>query len=86
MGTRELRVLKCLSDETRYRIFLLLGEGEKCVCELVRELRKEQPLISHHLRLMKKCGLVSSRNEGRRTYYRLSKSELSKLLEVLKRL
>lgn len=86
MSTRELRVLKCLSDETRYRIFLHLGEGEKCVCELVRELKKEQPLISHHLKQMKKCGLVSSRNEGRRIYYRISRPELSKLLEVLKRL
>lgn len=86
MKARGHRVLKCLGDETRYRILLLLGEGERCVCELVRELGKEQPLVSHHLRLMKSCGLVSSRREGRRTYYRLSKPELSELLEVLRRL
>ncbi len=86
MGTRGIKVLKCLSDETRYKILLLLDEGEKCVCELVKELGKKQPLVSHHLKLMKKCGLVSSRKEGRKTYYRVAKPKLSKALEVLSKL
>lgn len=83
---RELRILRCLSDETRYRLLLLLGGEERCVCELVRELRRPQPLISHHLREMRRCGLVSSRREGKRVYYRLTRPELLKLLEELRKL
>jgi DNA-binding transcriptional ArsR family regulator len=41
--------LKVLSDPNRLRIMCLLSGGEKCVCEVERELEISQQLSSHHL-------------------------------------
>lgn len=63
---------KCLSDETRARIALLVaGEKELCVCELTCALDVTQPKISRHLAQLRNCGLLSDRRQGQWVYYRL---------------
>lgn len=65
-------VFKCLSDETRARITLLIaGEGELCVCELTAALEQSQPKISRHLSLLRGCGILEDRRQGQWVYYRL---------------
>jgi DNA-binding transcriptional ArsR family regulator len=64
-------VLKALADETRLRILESLLVGEKCVTELVRELRSPQPHISHHLRILRDAGLVEGLREGKQVCYRI---------------
>ncbi len=51
-------VLKALGDETRLRILESLLVGEKCVTDLVQELKCAQPHASHHLRILRDAGLV----------------------------
>lgn len=63
---------KALADPTRLRILQLLGEREMCVCELEEFLNMSQPAVSHHLRLLKKAGLVDDRREGKWIYYSLN--------------
>ena len=47
-------VFKCLADETRVRIALLIArEGELCVCELTCALDESQPKISRHLAMLR---------------------------------
>jgi len=77
---RQLRLLKCLGDETRFKILLTLKSGERCVCEIVKELGKEQSLISHHLRALKVCGLIKSKRDGRKIKYKLVDPSISELL------
>jgi ArsR family transcriptional regulator len=77
---RQLRLLKCLSNETRFKILLTLKSGERCVCEIVKELGKEQSLISHHLGALRRCGLVSCRREGQKMVYALASPAISDLL------
>ncbi len=48
-----IKMFKALSDETRLRIYLLLLQGELCVCELVNILSIEQSRISHSVRILK---------------------------------
>jgi len=48
----------------------LLG-GERCVCEITAQLGMSQPLVSHHLALLRDTGFVCARGEGARTYYSL---------------
>ncbi|MGC8816810.1 MAG: ArsR/SmtB family transcription factor [Candidatus Hadarchaeum sp.] len=77
----QLRVLKCVSDRTRLQILRLLKEGEKCVRDMVEIINQEQSLVSHHLREMRKCGLVKTRREGKRIIYRLADDSIVRLLD-----
>ncbi|MWV13986.1 metalloregulator ArsR/SmtB family transcription factor [Pseudomonas sp. R-28-1W-6] len=65
-------VFKCLADDTRVRLMLLVtGEGELCVCELTCALGESQPKISRHLAQLRTCGLLADRRQGQWVYYRL---------------
>ncbi|PHS17047.1 MAG: transcriptional regulator [Kangiella sp.] len=71
-----LRFFKCLSDDTRLRMILLIvSEGELCVGELTTALSEIQPKISRHLSQLKKCGLLTDRRQGQWVFYGLN-SEL----------
>lgn len=67
-----LTVFKCLADETRARMTLLVAaEGELCVCELTAALEQSQPKISRHLAQLRSSGLLADRRQGQWVYYRL---------------
>jgi DNA-binding transcriptional ArsR family regulator len=78
-----LTLLKCVGDETRFRILLALKESDLCVCDIVRVLKMEQSLVSHHLQLLRKCGFVTSLREGRKVKYRLAGPHIAELLEKI---
>ncbi|MDH3678026.1 MAG: metalloregulator ArsR/SmtB family transcription factor [Nitrosopumilus sp.] len=74
-------LLKCICDETRFEILELLQKNkELCVNDFVNKLKKEQPLVSHHLKTLKKCGIVKSRDEGKKAMYSISNKQLSELI------
>ena len=74
-------LLKCICDETRFDILdLLQRNDELCVNDFVERLKKDQPLISHHLRTLKQCGIVKSRGDGKKTMYKISSNQLSELI------
>lgn len=77
---RQLLLLKCVSDETRFKILLALKGGERCVCEMIKELGVEQSLVSHHLRALRRCGLVKFRREGKKKMYWLADPSILKFL------
>ena len=60
---------RTLSHETRVRLLLILRRGEQSVTSLTRQLRENQPTVSHHLALLRSAGLVGSRREGRSIIY-----------------
>jgi ubiquinone/menaquinone biosynthesis C-methylase UbiE/DNA-binding transcriptional ArsR family regulator len=66
-----LKLLRALSDPTRLRIVALLAGDELSVNELQEITRLGQSRISTHLGLLQDSGLVGSRREGKRTFYRL---------------
>jgi len=65
-------ILKALGDETRLRILESLLIGEKCVTDLVQELKCSQPHASHHLRILRDAGLVEGHREGKQVCYKVS--------------
>ena len=65
-------VLKALGDETRLRILESLLIGEKCVTDLVQELKCSQPHASHHLRILRDAGLVEGHRDGKQVCYKVS--------------
>ncbi|VEJ55481.1 HTH-type transcriptional repressor AseR [Pragia fontium] len=68
-----LQLFKCLSDETRLTIVLLLKEApELCVCELCEILDLPQPKISRHLAMLRENDILLDRRSGKWIHYRLS--------------
>ena len=68
-------VCKALSDPNRLRIAQLLTQGELCGCELLEQLQITQPTLSHHMKTLEDCGLVSSRKKGKWSHYSLNKEQ-----------
>ena len=68
---RAARLFHALSDETRLGILAMLGDGERCVCDLQDALDAAQSRLSFHLKVLKEAGLVTDRREGRLSYYAL---------------
>ena len=64
-------ICKALSDANRLRIIQLLTGGEQCGCELLEQLQITQPTLSHHMKTLENCGLVSSRRKGKWSHYSL---------------
>ena len=67
--TEFLPFFKAFCNPIRARIIEFLLGGERCVCEMTGPLDQSQPLVSHHLALLREAGMVRMRNEGARTYY-----------------
>ncbi len=71
--TRCPECFKARSTDVRAEIIdLLAGNGEKTVSEIVGHFKLKQPTISYHLSELESTGLVTSRNNGRFVYYKLS--------------
>src|SRR6266516_1731663 len=66
-----LKSLRALSDQTRLRIVALREKDELSVNELQQITRLGQSRISTHLGLLQDSGLVQSRREGKRTFYKV---------------
>lgn len=70
----------------RLQILGLLAERDHFVFEPVDALKCSQPLISQHLRVLKKSGLITSERRGRQIIYRLLQPEAMLIVEQTLRL
>ena len=80
------RVFKALCDERRQRILELLQSGEKCACILIEEMEMPQSSLSYHMKILCESGIVSGREDGKWTHYRISPSGREKAVELLKQI
>ncbi|WP_163559045.1 metalloregulator ArsR/SmtB family transcription factor [Halomonas sp. NO4] len=73
MPLDSIRLFKCLADDTRLMLMLLiLREGELCVCEMTHALEESQPKVSRHLAQLRNCGLLNDSREGQWVHYALA--------------
>ena len=79
-------VAKSLSDENRLRILLCVNNGKKSVSGIVEELNLSQPLVSHHLKELRRALLVKVERSGSFVYYEIADTRIPKILEALKEL
>lgn len=77
-------VARSLSDENRLRILLSVNDGKKSVSSIVEELQLSQPLISHHLKELRRSLLVKVERSGPFVYYEIADARITKILEELK--
>ena len=76
--------LKVISDPKRLRIIDMLSCDELCACEILEKFDISQPTLSHDMRKLEEVGLVSSRREGKNTFYYLDKDGLDEIEDSLK--
>jgi ArsR family transcriptional regulator len=67
---------KALADDTRQRILEMLLGGERCVSDIVDAFDTSQPTISHHLSVLKRFGMVTSRKEGKQVFYSIDRDNV----------
>ena len=75
-----------LSDPTRARILELLARQDRCVCHLIDDLELGQSIISHHIGVLRRSGLVGSYphpRDRRWMYYRLNRDRIRELGRAL---
>ena len=63
-------LFKLMSDGTRIKLFWLLCHCEECLQDLSAMMNMSSPALSHHLKLLRTCGLITSRRKGKEVYYR----------------
>lgn len=73
-------IFKQVSDGTRLRILWLLCHCEECVSNIAAIMKMSDPAVSHHLKLLRKSGLIVSRKDGKETYYKLAGTVKAELL------
>jgi DNA-binding transcriptional ArsR family regulator len=79
----ELDALRALADPLRWEIVRRLAAEQLCVCHLTEELGIAQPLVSHHLKVLRDAGLVEGERFRYWTYYRLRPDALRVLAEQI---
>jgi len=93
MGDREAKdalydgfaeVAKALASGRRAEVVDLLAQGERSVEEIAAELGQTVANTSHHLRAMARAGLLTTRREGTRIYYRLAGDRVGDLWTALR--
>ena len=65
-------LLKQVSDPTRLHIILVLAEGEKHAGGIREAVDQSQATTSHHLALLRHCGIIAPRRQGRNNFYALT--------------
>lgn len=79
-------ILKVLSDPTRLMILERLMRGVQCNCEIGNDLDLPMNLISHHLKVLRRVGLVSAKRDPldrRWIYYSVDPQTLVRLRDML---
>ena len=77
------KIFKALSDPVRLDILDFLRDREKCVCEIIPQVKLIQPLVSRHLKILKDCGIVRYRKEGNRRLYSITDQQIFNIIDDL---
>ncbi|MCS7114833.1 MAG: metalloregulator ArsR/SmtB family transcription factor [Nitrososphaerota archaeon] len=80
MNKFRAEVFRALADPVRLEILEFLRDGEKCVCEIIPHVGLAQPLVSRHLSILKRCGLVKYRKRGNRRLYSVTNSDIFRVI------
>lgn len=79
-------LFKALSDPVRLRLLSAIASRagqEACVCDLSEGIDVTQPTISHHLKVLREAGLLTSERRASWVYYRVIPEALQRLSDVL---
>jgi len=75
--------LKTLAHPHRLRMVQMLLQGQYTVGELAEACDLPSAMASEHLRLMQRCGFLTSDKQGRKVYYRVAEPHLRNILKCI---
>ena len=78
----EVRLLAALADPARLEILRELAGSEVCACDLTQCCGVSQPTVSHHLRVLREAGAVTSERRGSFIYYQVAPNLLERLSTI----
>ncbi len=79
----EVRFLSALADPTRLAIVReLAATTETCACDFTATCDVGQPTVSHHLRVLREAGVVTSERRGQWIWYRLAPDVAVRLASI----
>ncbi len=81
---RASRSLKAMSHPLRLKILCTLGEDEVSVQDIVEYVGTSQSNISQHLAILRDKGILASRKDANRVFYRVSDARTLKLIGMMR--
>lgn len=75
--------LKILAHPHRLRIVQMLLRGRYTVGELAEACGIPSHMASEHLRLMQRCGFLTSEKEGRKAFYEVAEPHLANIMQCV---
>lgn len=79
----QITLLKALANEVRFDILEFLLTGEKCVCEIFPHVKKTQSTVSLYLGDLEKIGILESRKEGKKVFYKIKDKKICDIFKAL---
>ena len=81
---KKSELLRTMGHPIRLSIIELLSTNEKLtVTELYSKLEIDQPIASHHLRIMKRANILKSSKDGKNAYYSLASQSIKQIFELI---
>lgn len=77
------QMLRSLGNQDRLLLLCQLCQEELCVSDIEERLDIRQPSLSQQLGVLRREGLVTTRKEGKRVYYRVADPRVLALLQTL---
>jgi ArsR family transcriptional regulator len=77
---------KALAEPARLQILDILSCGTVCACEILKGMEISQSTLSHHMKVLTECGLVSGRKEGTWMHYSINRDKISMLQQEINEL
>ena len=77
---------KALSDETRFKLFLLLADRQYCVGGLAKVLGISESAVSQHLKVLRNADLIKGEKVGYFVHYKVQTDILNELKGVIEQL
>jgi len=67
----KVEIIQAAAHPIRLAVIEYLGQGERCVCDIVEHVSAQRSNVSRHLALMLKSGVLECRKEGLKVFYKL---------------
>ena len=83
LATHAADVLKAVAHPLRLQIVEVLQDGERSVGEIMDALGEKQAITSQQLNLMKDRGVLASRREGAKVFYRIQNPNVIRVLNCV---
>ncbi len=80
---RASRSLKAISHPLRLKILCVLGDREVSVQDIVDSVGTSQSNISQHLAILRDKGILASRKDANRVYYRVGDYRTLRLISMM---